>query len=57
MSIIYDSLEDLVSEYITDSPYITIEEAEELRSCSIVIEDILPSGSYEELENGEILVY
>lgn len=53
----YKNLEELVTEYIEQNTFLTIEEAEEIRSCTIVIEDIVSSGCYTELEDGSIIVH
>lgn len=52
---IYKTLDELVEEYIETNVFLSEYEIESIKECSMVIEDILPSGSYTELEDGRII--
>ena len=53
--IIHKNLKELVDNYIKNSIYLTNEDIEQMNSCSMVIEDIIPSNNYIEFDDGTIL--
>ena len=54
---IFNSIDELVNSYVERDIFLTTEEKQEIRSCNMVIKDIISSGNYEILADDRILVY
>ncbi len=53
----YSGIDELVTEYIEENVFLSGDEITRIKGCTMVIEDILPSGTYIELEDGKIIKY